>query len=227
MGKDSEQIAHSCSRPIGFLFDLDGVLIDSERSYTRFWAGVDRLYPTGVEDFPRKIKGTTLNDILSRYFPDPEVRTIVEKMCWDEEKKIIFGYETGARELLIHLKQLGIPTALVTSSDGVKMANLWKQIPDLRSLLTAVIDAEAVTRSKPDPEGYLKGASALGLKPEHCVVFEDSLTGVKAGRASGSYVVGMSATLGRDAIQPYCDLVLDSLEELELEALIEALRNRR
>lgn len=211
---------------IAFLFDLDGVVIDSERSYSRFWRDIDKIYPTGIPDFEHVIKGTTLTDILYRYFPDPEVRKDVEKRCWDLEGEIVYGYEEGAEELLKHLKELGILAVLVTSSDRVKMDHLWQQIPGLRELFTAVIDGDMVEKSKPDPEGYLKGAQLADALPRKCVVFEDSLTGVMAGRAAGAYVVGMSATLGAEKITPYSDIVLDSLTELDFEALINTLENR-
>lgn len=211
---------------IGFLFDLDGVIIDSEQSYSRFWKSIDHDFPTGIVDFERVIKGTTLYDILDRYFPDPEIRDEVERRCWNLEKEIVYGYEPGAENLLHELKQRQIPAILVTSSDKVKMQHLWQQLPGLRELLAGVIDAEMVTFSKPDPEGYLKGASIAGALPSRCVVFEDSLTGVMAGRAAGAYVVGLSGTLGREKVAPYSDIVLDSLKQLDLDNLIATLRKR-
>lgn len=212
---------------IGFLFDLDGVLIDSERSYSRFWRGIDSIYPTGIPQFDRVIKGTTIYDILGRYFPDPEARKDIEQRLFKFESEIVYHFEPGAKELLLELKRRGIPAVLVTSSDKVKMANLWKQLPEMRPLLAGIIDAEMVTRSKPDPEGYLKGAEMAGANPRNCVVFEDALTGVKAGRGAGAYVVGMSGTLGADKVAPYSDIVLDNLTQLDLDALIKALENRQ
>lgn len=211
---------------IAFLFDLDGVIIDSEKSYSRFWRDIDRMYPSGIPHFERVIKGTTLYDILDRYYPDPRIRADVEKRCWALESEIVYGYEIGAEELLKELKRRDIPAVLVTSSDKVKMENLWRQLPGLRELLAGVIDAEMVSRSKPDPEGYLKGAAIAGVSPKRCVVFEDSLTGVQAGRAAGAYVVGMSGTLGAEKVAPYSDIVLDTLTQLDLDALIETLRTR-
>ena len=55
---------------IACLFDLDGVLVDSERIYTKIWEAIERQWPTGIENFAYKIKGTTLEDILERYFPE-------------------------------------------------------------------------------------------------------------------------------------------------------------
>ncbi len=210
---------------IAFLFDLDGVIIDSERTYTRIWQAIDEAFPTGVKDFARVIKGTTLYDILERYFP-AEVRPEVRQRCLDAEQHIKFGYEKGAFELLSHLKEQGYPTALVTSSDGVKMGRLWAQLPELRDMFTAIVDAEMVTRSKPDPQGYLKAAALLGVEASRCAVFEDAFTGVSAGRAAGAYVVGLTATLGAEKLAPASDLLLDSLEELDLDRLIATLSNR-
>lgn len=210
---------------IAFLFDLDGVIIDSERSYSNFWRGITEIYPTGIENFERVIKGTTLTDILERYFTE-DVRADVEHRCWELEKVIKYGYEEGALELLKELKRREIPTALVTSSDRVKMDHLWLQLPELKELLSVIIDGDMVEKSKPDPEGYLKAAGMVNSLPSRCVVFEDSLTGVKAGRAAGAYVVGMTQTLGAEKIAPFADEVLDTLTQLQLEQLITTLQCR-
>lgn len=212
--------------PTAILFDLDGVLIDSERNYSRFWRGIEELYPTGIPQFERVIKGTTLYDILDRYYPDELIQADVKQRLLTFESELKFGFEKGALALLKELKRRGVPAVLVTSSDKVKMDNLWRQLPELKGLLSGVIDAEKVTKSKPDPEGYIKGAALAGVAPKRCAVFEDALTGVKAGKSAGAYVVGMSSTLGADKIAPFSDLVLDSLEELNLEALLDILNNR-
>ena len=83
-----------------------------------------------------------------------------------------------------------------------------------------------MTRSKPDPQGYLLAARSLNADPEACVVFEDSLQGVKAGKAAGCYVVGVAGTLKREVIEPYCDRVVDSLEEIDPDEIISRLITR-
>ena len=77
---------------IGFLFDLDGVLIDSEREYTRIWTDIDKAYPTGIENFALKIKGTTLDNILSTYYPEEEVKKNVKRMLDEEESAMKYDY---------------------------------------------------------------------------------------------------------------------------------------
>lgn len=207
-------------KKIGFLFDLDGVLLDSERTYTEIWADINRVHPTGVENFPRVIKGKTLADILSIYFPDEAVAEDVMKRCIEAEKHIEFHYMPGAVELLERLKALDIPRALVTSSDEVKMASLVKKMPDILDRFNAVVYGEMVKHGKPDPEPYLLGARLLGLSPQNCVVFEDALTGIASGKSAGCFVVGMSDTLGREAIEGKADIVFDSLEEINVAEIV-------
>lgn len=213
-------------KDIGFLFDLDGVLIDSERRYTRIWADIERAHPTGIPDFPRVIKGMTLFNILDTYFPDPEVTKDVRARLLRAEADMSFGYMPGAEKLLGELKALGLPVAMVTSSDNCKMDTLRRQLPDIYDYFTAVVDGNMVDQGKPHPAPYLKGAELLGVKPERCAVVEDALNGIRSGRAAGAYVVGMTDTLGHDAVAPLADEVHDSLAEINLPALIEILQNR-
>lgn len=211
---------------VGVLFDLDGVIIDSERSYTQIWARINEMYPTGVPDFPRVIKGMTLADILSKYFHAGLHQGVVN-YCVDEERKLVFNYMPGARELLCALKGLGIPAALVTSSDAAKMEALHSKMPDLRQWFTAIVYGEMVSRGKPAPDPYLMGAKLIGVEPCRCAVVEDSLSGLRSGHDAGAYTVGMTDTLGRDAILGHADLLLDSLEELDIGSLLNLLKKRR
>lgn len=208
----------------GFLFDLDGVLIDSERRYTRIWQQIVDKYPTGIDNFPHVIKGMTLYNILDRYYPDPAVREAVEEMCIAAEAHIDYDYMPGAKALLTQLRSMNVPMAMVTSSDKPKMQALRLKLPDLCEWFDAVVDGNMVTKGKPDPEPYLTGARLLGLDPHHCVVIEDSLTGIEAGKRAGALVVGLSDTLGREAIMPKAHITIDSLEELNPQKVINILR---
>ena len=203
----------------GVLFDLDGVLVDSEREYTRIWDKINEEYPTGVEGFALKIKGTNLNDILTRYYPEQETRDNVRRRLYEEEGAMVYRYCPGARELLVNLKENGIPIALYTSSNHIKMAHLYKDIPEIKGFFDAIVLGDMVQESKPDPEGYLKAAELLGLSNGRWVVFEDSLQGVIAGRKSGGKVVGVAGTLPPLTLQPYSDIVVDTLENVSVELL--------
>lgn len=210
---------------IAFLFDLDGVVIDTEKSYSEIWDRINQKFPTNVPDFPRKIKGTTLQNILNSYFDDA-VRSDVVEMLNDSEKKMVYEYCEGAEPFLQLLHNNHYKTALVTSSNDRKLAQLRKQLPQLEDFFTVIIDANKVSKSKPDPEGYLKAAAQLGIEPKRCVVFEDSLQGVKAGKAAGCLVVGIVGTMPAETLQPHCDFLVDNLGQVDINTIIKALQNR-
>lgn len=211
---------------IGFLFDLDGVLIDSETEYTRIWTEIDNLYPTGVENFPLVIKGEALHFILDQFYPDPVRQHDVVAYLNEQEQRMHYSWLPGAHGFLEQLIDAGLPRVLVTSSNGLKMKHLREERPDLLPLFDDVVTADRISRSKPDPEGYLLGASLMGVDPRRCVVFEDAVQGVKAGRAAGAYVVGVSTTLPADRLAPYADRVVGSMAEVDLAEIIEILSNR-
>ena len=192
------------------LFDLDGVLVDTEGIYTRFWDDVERIYPTGVPNFATAIKGTTLTDILDRYFPDAEVQDKIHELLKRQEREMVYETFDGVIPMLRELRRRGVRTAIVTSSNRRKMASLFSAIPELETLADTIVTDEDVTESKPSPQGYLLAASRLGIEPEHCAVVEDSLAGLRSGRAAGALVIGISTTNAEEKIRPLSDVVLSS-----------------
>lgn len=201
----------------GALFDLDGVLIDSESLYTIFWDDMERRFPTGDPDYAYNIKGKTLVSILTNY-PE-EQRCEVVKALHEFEQSMVYPVMPGVYELLGKLRAAGAAMAIVTSSDKVKMGYLYRQQPRFAELFDLIIDASMVTRSKPDPQGYLLAAEKLGLDPKDCLVFEDSMQGLQAGRASGARVIGMATTFPAERVAPLADVVLTTFEGVELNDL--------
>lgn len=210
----------------GALFDLDGVLIDSETEYTRIWGEIEARFPTGIADFPLVIKGTTLPHILDTYFADEPVRTQVVEMLHDRENRMEYRPIAGALEFLDTLAANGIPAAIVTSSNTEKMDNLYRQLPGFRERFATVITSCDVTRSKPDPEGYLLAAGRLGLEPEKCCVFEDSFSGLEAGRRAGGAVVALATTNPRHTLVDKANAVIDNFNDLSASILRSLLGNR-
>ena len=204
---------------VGVLFDLDGVLIDSEGIYTEFWRDVEKVYPTHVEDFVYKIKGNALFKILDTYFEKNVHQNIVE-MVHEFERNIKYPIYDGVISFLAELKQRGIPAAIVTSSDDVKMENLYKQYPDFRGNFAAVITGSDVAQSKPHPEGYLLAAKAIGVAPENCYVFEDSLQGLDAGIASGATVVGLTTSNPVEVIKNKAHEIIDDFVGYSVDKML-------
>lgn len=211
---------------IGFLFDLDGVLIDSEPEYSKIWAQINREYPTGVHNLEQVIKGCTLHKILSDHYPDADIRESVAERLHELEQLMHYDFLPGSRDFLIGLKEKGMPMALVTSSDEKKMKHLDEEIPGFIDFFDFIVSAGMVKSSKPSPEGYLLAASNLKVAPTNCVVFEDSLQGVMAGRNAEAFVVGVCGTLGAPVLKDYSDVLVDNLNEIEIENLIRILKNR-
>ena len=200
------------------LFDLDGVLIDSETTYSKFWTEMDREHPTGYPDYAMRIKGTTLPMILQD-FPESLHEEIVDRIKQFQDNMVFTPFD-GAREFLDRLRQRGFDIALVTSSDSSKMERLYSQQPWMREAFDFIVDASMVTRSKPDPQGYLLAAGRLGHKPEECFVFEDSLQGLKAGRASGATVIGIATTYPAERLEGCADEIYPSVASIDIDHLI-------
>lgn len=203
----------------GVLFDLDGVLLDSEGQYSIFWEQMGKDYPTGVPDFANYIKGFHLTRILS-YFDSDDVRQLIMDKLLEFERNMRFEFFPGALELVKGLREAGIPMAIVTSSDRKKMQSLFAQFPDFPTLFDHIITGDMVTKAKPDPDCFLKGAELLGVDIARCIVLEDSRNGLIAARASGAHVIGIATTLSREQVAPLCDLLADDVSQLTVEQVI-------
>lgn len=197
------------------LFDLDGVLIDSETLYTQFWKRVGERHHLPSPTFAYDIKGTTLNDILTTHFPDPKVRADVDRLLHDFENEIVYPVFPGALKFVDALRAAALKTVIVTSSDSKKMGFLFRQHPDFPSHFDAIVTACDVTHSKPHPEPYLVGASKAGVKPSECLVFEDSYQGLESGRRAGCTVIGISTTNPASEVRLRSDVEAPSLASLQ------------
>ena len=193
----------------GVLFDLDGVVVDSESIYTQFWSDIDKLYPTGVENFAIAIKGNTLQRILADYFPDNDVKQDILERIKDFEINMRYKPFAEAIRFINELKRNQFRIAIVTSSSQKKMDNLYAQNPGFREMFDAVVTGDMVSYSKPDPEPYLLGAKAIGVAPESCYVFEDSISGIESGIRAGATVIGLATTLPYDKIDGKAHLTIN------------------
>lgn len=194
------------------LFDLDGVIFDTEGQYTQFWSEEGKLLQEG-SDFSARIKGRTLKEILDRYFPDQKQADEVIKRLSRFEQEMVIEYIPGAREFILGLKERGVKLAIVTSSNDLKMQNVYRLHPEVKKVFDVIVTADKITRSKPDPECYLLAASELGVKKEECVVFEDSFSGLEAGRRAEMKVVGLATSNPADKIADKADVVIPDFRD--------------
>lgn len=203
-----------------FLFDLDGVLIDTEGTYSRIWAEIDKRFPTGYPDFTERIKGTNLHSILTTYFPDPDKRAGALALLNSYESAMTYTPFAGARQFVEAARSRGVKCAVVTSSDKLKMEKLYAQQPWVRDLFDVTITGDMVTESKPAPECFIRAATLLGKHPSGCVVFEDSVLGIEAGLRSGAKVIALATTVARSAIRGDVERIYDQISQIDLENLL-------
>ena len=197
---------------IAALFDFDGVVMDTETQYTLFWNEIGEKFFPQYPEFGRIIKGQTLTRIYDTYFPDmEEVRQEITESLNLFEKEMHYDFIPGVVDFMKNLREHGVKMAIVTSSNQMKMANVYRAHPELKELVDYILTAEQVKHSKPAPDCFLLGADILGTVPENCVVFEDSFHGLEAGNAAGMLVVGLSTTNSEEAIRDKCSLVILSL----------------
>ena len=194
------------------LFDLDGVIVDTEGQYSLFWKQIGEEYMPGMPDFALAIKGRTLTQIYDTYFPDAADPAAITERLNAFERQMDFPYIAGAREFLEALQEQGVPTAIATSSNCDKMACLYARHPEIKNLVTTVLTAEDARRSKPAPDSYLAAAERLGADISKCIVFEDSPNGLAAGRASGAFVIGVCTSLAAAEIEPLCDAYIEDFK---------------
>lgn len=206
----------------GVLFDLDGVIVDTEGIYTEFWHHIgSEIYPTGIPDFANVIKGSTLPTILTTYFPDPAISEDIVHRLKEHERNMAYRLFPGVREFLCSLRDAGIPAAIVTSSGLEKMTRLFSVIPDLKGYFQTVLTDRDVVKSKPDPEGYLKAAAAIQRPIENCYVFEDSYSGVRAGIASGATTIAIATTNPRSELEKLVNNVIDGFSNFTVADMLE------
>ena len=203
------------------LFDLDGVVFDTEPQYSVFWGGICRQYHPEHPGLEHEIKGQTLTQIYDRWFSGPllsEQDSITSRLN-DYEQQMSYEYIAGFETLITSLRSHGVRTAVVTSSNIPKMESVYRHQPGFTSLFDAILTSEDFDRSKPDPDCYQKAAQKLDAESDECIVFEDSFNGLRAGRAAQMAVVGLATTNTVEAIRPLSDLQLKNYEGLTFEQL--------
>jgi len=189
--------------PAAVLFDFDGTLVDTEPYWTR--GRVDMLHDLGVPyslEQSEQLRGASREDSQAALMRQLELNGFDTSTIDDDEfyedlcQRVVEQIETlgapwlpGVPALLADLKEKGVPCAVVSASpESVLLAGLKEFPPDVISI---VVDGTMVNQSKPDPESYLMAADLLGVRPEDCVVIEDTVAGAASGRGAGAVVIAV------------------------------------
>ena len=195
----------------GIIFDLDGVIIDTEPIYDVFWSDAAIRYHVGIEHFERVIKGTTMPNIMERYFSGhtQQEREQLIKECAEFELKMPINPVSAAISFLALLKEMDYKVALATSSELHKLEYVFSVQP-IRHFFDVIVTSERVKHGKPNPDCYLLAAAELGKEASECLVFEDSLNGIKAANAAGARVIGVTTSLSPDLLH---DSTIDTIPD--------------
>jgi mannitol-1-/sugar-/sorbitol-6-phosphatase len=171
------------------LSDLDGVLVDSHASIMRawrWWGGLHGVESAAIEGVQH---GRPSGEVIAALTPGldagAESRAIDLRQADDTDGVIALP---GARELFAGTDPLAVVTSCTVPLATARLRAAGLPVPEV------LVTPERLSRGKPDPEGYLLAARALGARPADCVVFEDAPAGIEAGRAAGMHVVGITTT---------------------------------
>lgn len=203
------------------LFDLDGVLVTTDDCHYRAWkqmADEEHIPFTRADN--ERLRGVSrmasLEIVLekaARTYSEEEKLALAErKNCYYVQlirKLTDAAILPGARETVIRLREAGVLTAVASSSKNARL--ILTQVC-LIDLFDAIIDGTQITKSKPDPEVFLKAAELLHKKPQDCIVVEDADAGIAAAKSAGMYAVAVGNAHGGDL--HYSGL--DSMDLLEL-----------
>ena len=203
------------------LFDLDGVVFDTEPQYTVFWGSQCRLYHPEHPGLEHEIKGSTLDQIYGRWWSgelEKERETVTQRLN-EFEAQMDYTYINGLEAFINDLHQHGVKTAVVTSSNQPKMQSVFKARPEFKELFDEILTSEDFAESKPSPDCYLRGAARFDVEPSECVVLEDSFNGLKSGRAAGMFVVGLATTNKKEDISSLSDVQISDYEGFTYDAL--------
>ncbi|MCC5669939.1 HAD family phosphatase [Nostoc sp. CHAB 5784] len=176
------------------LFDMDGVIVDTQESVAEFWQSLatDHHVHVTQSDLNQHVYGCTAAHTLDALFPqfsDQQRQSIYVKLQ-EYESNLKYKEVPGSVALLQNLKRRGIRTALVTGAESWKASTVVQQL-GIGKLLDAQVVAGDIRKGKPDPECYLLAAQHLKTPPHSCIVFEDAISGVKAAVAAGALCIGI------------------------------------
>ena len=202
------------------IFDMDGVLVDSEHAITL--AAMEALHRRGIPAKYEDFKAYTgmgervfIGSVAEKYGVPfcEEMRTdTYDIYCSTADERVtVFPW---AQTLPQELVQNGYKVAVGSAADDVKVRSNIRSIGLDLSLFSALVTASEVVRKKPDPEIFLRCAEKSGIDPQDCLVFEDAVSGVQAAKAGGMRCIAVTSSFDKDTLYAAgADLVVDDLND--------------
>lgn len=192
------------------IWDMDGVLLDSEPIYLRVESHIVSKYGKDITQILPKLLGRTA-DVCAKITVDELQLPISPEQYLSQRNAILLEdmknvqILPGVRETVAHLKQLGARCAIATSSPRDLLQAKKHGKDDFFAMFDALVCGDDVKNGKPDPEIFLKAAQLIGADPSNCIVFEDAPAGARAARLAGMKCVSLP--------NPHVDIQLYKQEE--------------
>jgi beta-phosphoglucomutase len=211
------------------IFDMDGVLVDNSEIHDKVWQMTCRKYGKDISlNEIKTIFGGTNKIFVSRLLGinnENEINAIaIEKEAlYRKMFEESIQLPDGLLNLLNELKMSKIPMAVATSGPTENL-NFVLDSLDIRHFFKVLIDESCVKKGKPDPEIYTISSEKLGIKPENCVAFEDSVFGIQSALAAGMKVIGITATFSAEIIKN-AHLIINSFKEVNVERIKSLINN--
>ena len=205
----------------GAVFDMDGLMIDTEKLYLLYWkkAAADFGYDMkdehvyAIRSLARKYSIPMLKSFFGEDFPTEEVRARRTELINAHIEKNGIDLKKGLFELLNWLKDHGVKLAVATATPRER-ATLYLRRINALDLFDTVVCGDMIANGKPDPDIYLTAARELDLPPEQCAAFEDSPNGIKAAHAAGCHAIMIpDMTPPDDEITPLLSAVYPDLAQ--------------
>ncbi len=178
----------------GAIFDMDGLLFDTERLYRESWQETAAQFGmTPDSQFPWAVAGTSgrqMQEVVQQYYPQVDAQAFIAQVIARVEG-IVAQYvpqKPGMREILEYMRKHQVRTVVASSSrKKTILHNLQKA--GVESFFDAVVSGEQVENGKPAPDIFLAAAAEIGVAPQDCYVLEDGINGARAGLAAGCTTV--------------------------------------
>jgi beta-phosphoglucomutase len=209
----------------GVLFDMDGVLVDSEQFICE--AAISMFSELGLnakpEDFIPFVgmgENRYIGGVAERYGIAIEIEK-VKARTYEIYRNMVRGKLKplpGAVEFISECRLKGFKLALATSADRIKMDTNLKEIGLADNIFHSIITGLDIDKKKPFPDIYLAAAGTLGLEPEDCLVVEDAVSGIEAGKAAGCRCLAVTTSFDAAALKD-ADWICDSLLNVPEEAI--------
>ncbi|NQW27675.1 MAG: HAD family phosphatase [Flammeovirgaceae bacterium] len=211
-------------KKIGFIFDMDGVIVDNHLFHYQAWEALAKTYHLNLDsnDYRNHINGRTIGEIV-KYIKKDATEKEIKKIGTEKEalyRKIYQPFLSPTKGLISLLNAANkheIPMCIGTSAPKENVHFTINGL-GLSHYFHTILDDRSVTKGKPNPEIYLKCANALGLRNDQCLVFEDAISGIKAGNLAGSKVVALATSHLRSELS--ADLIIDDFTQVTIAQLV-------